>query len=432
MSARVLITTIGSLGDLHPYLAVGRALTARGASVTVATSTHYRATVENDGLDFAPLSPDLEREFTPLSEHMPRFMDPIHGSVRILREVCLPFLEAQYDETRAAARDVDLLVSHMLSFATPIVAEQLGLPWANTVLAPCSMFSVNDPSVPPGLPWARGLRVLGPRPLRGMLDILRMASSPLVEPIQRLRARHGLPRSGHPLVEGQVSPLLQLALFSERFAAPARDWPPQTRATGFPFRESSAGAALPEPLERFLDAGEPPVVFTLGSSAVHVAGDFYDVGARAAHRAGRRAVLLTGRDTGWRPAAPLPPEVHVADFASYAGLFPRAAATVHQGGIGTTAEALRAGRPMLVVPWSHDQFDNAARVERHGVGREIRRRDFRVPRVARELGAILSDATTVARAERMGVAIAAERGAERAADALLGRLGAARARAVRG
>ena len=213
------------------------------------------------------------------------------------------------------------------------------------------------------------------------------------------------------------SPTLNLALFSPRFAAPQPDWPPHTIATGFPewVPPQRPNAAL----DAFLDAGEPPIVFTLGSSAVHTADAFWEHSAKAVAMLGRRAVLLTGIDVphklsdGARSA-----QVFVADYAPHARLFPRAAAIVHQGGVGTTARALASGRPMLVVPYSHDQPDNAARCERLGVARVLARDRYSAARAAAALRALLADAALARRAAETGAAIAAERGAATAADAI--------------
>src|SRR5205085_815485 len=100
------------------------------------------------------------------------------------------------------------------------------------------------------------------------------------------------------------------------------------------------------------------------------AGPFYEHSAAAAKLLGRRAVLVVGKDTGNRPAS-LPDGVAAFDYVPFAGLFPRATAIVHAGGIGTTGLAMRSGRPMLVMPYAHDQFDNAARATRLGIARTI-------------------------------------------------------------
>ena len=245
-----------------------------------------------------------------------------------------------------------------------------------------------------------------------------------------LRAELGLPPGSHPLFEGQHSPLLALGLFSRVLAEPQPDWPPSTRLTGFLFRDPVAGRESPggKPaegdagdavrLDAFLDAGPPPIVFTLGSSAVVVAGPFYEESLAAARRIGMRAVLLVGDDLANRPSAPLGDDAIVLDRTPHDTLFPRAAAIVHHGGIGTLGQALRAGRPMLVVPWAHDQPDNAHRAARLGVARILHPKRYRADRAATELQALLDDSACLARAARIGETVRSEDGVAAACDAI--------------
>ncbi len=170
-------------------------------------------------------------------------------------------------------------------------------------------------------------------------------------------------------------------------------------------------------LVRFLDAGPPPIVFTLGSSAILDAGPFFEHSAAAAKLLGRRSVLIVGQDSGNRPAS-LPDDVIACDYVPFSELFPRAAAIVHPGGIGTTGLAMRSGRPMLVVPCAHDQFDNAARVTRLGIARTISRRRYRPSRVAAELRHLLDNPQYSQRASEIGERVRREDGLRAACDAL--------------
>jgi UDP:flavonoid glycosyltransferase YjiC (YdhE family) len=188
------------------------------------------------------------------------------------------------------------------------------------------------------------------------------------------------------------SPYGTQAWFSSVLARPQSDWPERTVVTGFPFYDKlEPGQGLSAALAQFLDAGPASVVFTLGSSAVFDAGGFYAESLAAVRRTGCRAVLLIGRDPRNKPSTPVPDTVFVAEYAPYSELFPRSAATVHQGGVGTMAQALRAGRPMIVVPYSHDQPDNGMRVKRLGVARIIPRGKYRADRAGGELKMLLAD-----------------------------------------
>jgi UDP:flavonoid glycosyltransferase YjiC (YdhE family) len=413
---RIVFTTFGSLGDLHPYLAVALGLQARGHEAVLATSAYYRPKVEALGLGFRAVRPDHPApEVGP--DFIRRIMDRRTGSAFIVRDLMMSALPESYEDTWAAAERADLLVSHMLSFTTRLVAEKHGLPWASTFLQPFGLFSAYDPPVVPQAPLLAKLRFLGPAFHRLVFRCARWVVRSWSEPWHRLRAEVGLPPTPEsPLFEGQHSPLLVLALFSKLLADKQPDWPPQTVVTGFPFFDQGEGGLAPE-LARFLDGGPAPIVFTLGSSAVLDAGPFYEHSAAAAKLLGRRAVLLTGKDTANRPAG-LPESVLAIDYAPHGALFPRAAAVVHQGGIGTTAQAMRAGRPMLVMPYAHDQLDNAARVRRLGIARTVSRRRYTPARAAAELRCLLEDPAYARRASEVGRQLRQEDGVRAACDAL--------------
>jgi UDP:flavonoid glycosyltransferase YjiC (YdhE family) len=191
------------------------------------------------------------------------------------------------------------------------------------------------------------------------------------------------------------------------------------KITGFCYYDSDSGnGALPPHLEEFLAAGEPPVVFTLGSAAVMTAGRFFEFSAKAAMKLGVRAVLLIGADERNRPRQTLPATICVAEYAPYSKVFPRAALVVHQGGVGTTAQCLRAGKPMLIVPYSHDQPDNARRVQRLKVARVIQRGNYTPMRVARKIQGMLAEPRFALRAKLVAQRLEHEDGVGSACDAL--------------
>src|SRR5690606_28953455 len=316
-----------------------------------------------------------------------------------------------------AVEGAAMLISHPITFAAPIVAEERRVPWVSTVLAPASFFSVHDLPVFPPLPLVKHLERI-PGASRLLVGLARAASRSLAGPVNRLRAERALPSGGNPFLEGQHSPNMVLALFSRVLADPQRDWPANVRITGVIPYNGPASEQLPHDLQRFLEAGPPPVVFTLGSLAVTAAGNFYQTSVDAARRAGCRAVLLTGPHPGNRPAEPLPDGIIVVEHAAHSRLLPRSAATVHHGGIGTLHQALRAGRPMLVVPYAHDQPDNAFRAARLGVSRTIPPRRYSATRVAGELRTLLDSRSYVDHAASVASTMAAEDGLGAACDAI--------------
>jgi rhamnosyltransferase subunit B len=419
LSSRFLLTTIGSLGDLHPYLAVGLGLRARGHAVTIATSEIYRAKVEGEGLGFAPLRPDVSFVL-----HDPAVMrqalHPRRGPEFIFRELVLPYIEQTYEDTLAAAAEADLLVGHGIAFATPVVAELLGKPWISVVLQPAVFFSKYDPPAISGVPWLNRLEVLGPWFWEPFLQLLRRVVRYWGKPLNAFRRRLGLREMANPLLDDMLSPYGTQAWFSRVFAARQADWPGNVTVTGFPFYDKlSPGAGLSDRLAAFLAEGPAPVVFTLGSSAVRGAGSFYEESYEAIRRMGRRAVVLTGDEARNLPRRDMGNAVFVTEYAPYSALLPHAAATVHQGGVGTTAQALRAGRPMIVVPFSNDQPDNARRVERTGAGLVVARSQYRADRVVTALERLLSEPQYGTAAMRASIEMAGEDGVSAACDGLI-------------
>jgi rhamnosyltransferase subunit B len=413
--SRILIVTYGSLGDLHPAIALACGLQARGHRVEVATSEMYRARINALGLGFHAVRPDLLAQ----GEHIiAEIMDGPRGSERLMRKHLFPAVRSMHADLLPIVRGVDLLVASELVFPAPILAVTHGVRWVSYQLAPVSLFSLHDPPVLPAPDAVRWLQ-RGDWLHRAVKAVAKLISDAWWRPIRELRAELGLPPGGHPLFEGKFSPLLNLALFSPVLQPPQPDWPRNTVQTGFCFYDEESGAGLrpplPQAVEHFLAASDPPIVFTLGSAAVYVPGDFYAESARAAQLLGRRAVLLLGKN----PAPPnLPPSILAWDYLPYAQLFPRAVAVVHQGGVGTTAQTLRAGCPMLVVPFAHDQFDNAARAQRLGVGRTLARKRYHAAAVARQLGALLENGAMRDTAAKVGRRIRAERGVDVACNAL--------------
>jgi UDP:flavonoid glycosyltransferase YjiC (YdhE family) len=387
-------------------------------TVTIAISEIYRPKVEGEGLKFHPVRPDMPFVLDG-PDVMRRAFHPRTGSEYIVRELLLPWLEQTYEDTLEVARGVDLLVGHVVAFATRMVAETLNKRWLSVVLQPAVFLSVHDPPVISGARFFTPLHSLGPGLTRQLFWFARHTARRWGAPVNALRAKLGLPLLRNPLIDDMYSPWGTQAWFSKLLAQPQPDWPERTVATGFPFYDKlEAGQGLSAELARFLDAGPAPVVFTLGSSAVFDAGTFFTESFEAVRRMGCRAVLLTGRDARNVPLQAAPETIFVAEYARYSELLPRAAATVHQGGVGTTAQALRAGRPMIVVPYSHDQPDNGMRVARLGVARVIPRGRYSAARVVRELKTLLEESAYAAAAARAACEMAQEDGVKAACDGL--------------
>ncbi len=410
---RIVISTLGSYGDIHPYMAIAMELHARGHRPVIATSELYREKMETAGFDFAPMSPHIPPPQEQNQAMMEKVMHPRLGSGFLMNEMLFPYVREAYEDLLKAVRGADLLLTHPISFAGPLVAQKTGIPWISSVLAPVSFFSAYDPPMPPFWPWMRHVQIFGPRFVAAFFNQVKKVYKN--RHYEQLRNELGLPDRGNPVFEGQHSPTRVLALFSKLFAQPQPDWPSQARITGFAFYDGRNELEMPPELDRFLENGPPPIVFTLGTSAVWVAREFYRESIAAAKILGRRAVLLIGDDRN-KLEEPLPPEIIAVNYAPFEALLGRACAMVHHGGVGTTSQGLRAGVPTLIVPFAFDQPDNAAHAARLGGSRTLPRPKYRAARVATELDILLTKPDYATKADEVGKRLRQERGAGIACD----------------
>jgi len=416
---RFVFATFGSLGDLHPYVAVARELVRRGHRPVIASFAEFREIVEAAGVRFAPMRPAMAT-FGDKQAIMERLINPWRGPEFMIRGMFMPHLRESYEDLARACRGADLLVTHPLALAGPLLAQKEGLRWASTALSPITLFSAIDPPVLPAAPWMQWARRISVGAYRLLFRIPRAMVRRWEQPLREFRAELGLPATDAiAQFEGQHSPRLNLALFSPVLAAPQTDWPANTVVCGFPrYDGGPLDARLQSELEAFLAAGKPPVVFGLGSSAVMVAGGFWRAAIEAAQQLGRRAILLTGSPP--QGLGTVPATVKAFEYLPYSAVFPRAVAIVHSGGIGTLAQALAAGRPQLIVPVAFDQPDNARRAVALGIARSVPFKRASAGAIARHLAALLSAPDCAARARRIGEEAAREDGARAAANALEG------------
>ncbi len=415
--ARIVLSTFGSLGDLHPFLAIAGELRRRGHQPLIATSAVYRNKVEAENIEFAPVRPDVG-ELLESPGLLRKIWHPARGTEYLIRDYLAPCIEQSYEDLSRASKGADLLLTHVVVYAGPAVAAVSGLPWLSVALQPSIFLSATDPPILPAA-WLRQLYPLGRRVIAGLFALGKARVRYWVQPVIDLRRRLGLSIRENPVFEGAFSPLGTLALFSRHFAAPQPDWPPGVTVTGFVLYDQLGMGEQREDaaaLAGFLAAGPPPVLFTLGSSAVMEPGTFFEQSIAAAQKLGVRAVLLIGNQSRDIFQGRLSDSMFTAGYAPYSTLMPHAAAIVHQGGIGTTAQALHAGRPMLVVPWGHDQPDNAERLRRLGVARTLERRRYTAETAVRELRPLLEQPQYSEAAKELRGRLLREDGLATAAD----------------
>lgn len=419
---RIVLATAGSLGDLHPFIALAIALKARGFEAEIASAPDYAEKVRAEGLAFHAIGPsqaELEARMGMTSVEMIRAV--ARSSTFLFEKLLLPNLESGTRQMAGIVAGAAAVVGSTFAAGAAMAAEMNAVPFVPVALQPAIVFSAYDPPRLPTAPWLApakgGLQLAANRLL---VATARLATQRWTRPVDRIRVGLGLPvQRRNLLLDGLVGHPLALGLYSPLLGARQPDAPAGFHVVGPALYDSDVGGdpALPEPLVAFLTAGPPPLVFTLGSAAVHDPGDFYIQSLQAARALGRRAALLVG--PGGDITIADGPDAIAVPYAPFSRLFPHAEAIVHQGGIGTTQQALRAGRPQLIVPVLGDQPDNAARIVRIGCGATLSRRRYRADRVATVLERLLADAAIGETAARLGVVATREDGAAVAAERIV-------------
>jgi UDP:flavonoid glycosyltransferase YjiC (YdhE family) len=400
---------------------MARALQSRGHEITIATHEEYREQVERIGVQIVPLKPGLE-ELGPQESWAARANHPLLGTQFIVETLIMPYLEHSYRAIKAAAAGHDLIISHVLTFATPLVAGELNIPWVSTALQPSPFFSAYDPPALGPAPFLPKLKFLGPRFMRWFMRLLASPTNAWSQPVHELRKRIGLPpaTSRNLLIDG-YSPLGTLALFPAAFAAPEPDWPNGVKQIGFPLFDEESTAETSPGLQSFLASGPPPVVFTLGTAIVQMETPYFEIAYQAAKSLGLRAVFLAGKTPRRIPAAAATdPSIHISTYEPFSGLFPHGLAIVHQCGIGTTSQALASGRPQVLVPFAHDQPDNARIVARLGLGICIPARRLTAARLTTALKTVTQSEAMTERAEQFAQQVHSQNFGEQLCDAVSG------------
>jgi rhamnosyltransferase subunit B len=398
---RVFLTAIGSAGDVFPFLGLGRALLARGHTVTLLTNAHFEAEARQAGLELLALGTTDEYRAA-VSD--PLIWHPRRGFERVMRWV-RPQWQRTYSllEQHAAAAPDAVIVAHYLDFGARVLRDAYPARLATIVLSPLLFRSRVRNGV-----WLPGAD-LNRWPGWATRAFFRLADALIVDPmvlpwLNALRHSVGLGPIQRPMQHWVFSPDRVLGLFPDWFGAPQPDWPPATRLVGFPLFD--AATAVPAEVEGFLAHGPPPVVFTPGS-AMGDPSRFLTAAAEACRRLGRRGLLLArwgGRQV------PVEANLQFAPFAPLSRILDRCAALVHHGGVGTTAAGLAAGVPQLALPLSHDQPDNAARLVRLGVGDWLPARSTAGPEMADRLARLLASASVQARCHELAARVAGQDG----------------------
>ena len=391
---RVLMAPVGSHGDVHPFIGLGIGLKARGHAVTLIATEIFAEVATRHGFEFARTMTrdDYERTIANPDLWHPKRSAGVIFDAPLLRK----YLPIGYEHIRSRyVRGETVLLAGGLSLPARVAHDKLGIPLATIHLAPVGLFSAVETPVYPTL----RMRAWWPAPLKRFVFWLgeRVALDPKVRPeLNAFRATLGLPPVRRVLGKWIHSPQRILGLFPDWFGQ-APDWPEHVRTPGFIRYDQADGKPLSAEVEAFLNAGEAPIAFSFGS-AMRTGRPYFDAAVGACAALGKRGLLLAKKTEQIPPN--LPSSILQADYAPFSAVFPRAAAVVHHGGIGTTAQALAAGVPQIVMPMSFDQPDNAARLRKLGVARVVPAGQFTTASLTVALRAVFADpAVPVACAE---------------------------------
>ncbi|MGF1634780.1 MAG: glycosyltransferase [Phycisphaerae bacterium] len=405
-----LLVTLGSFGDVHPFVGLGQVLAARGHRVRLLVNEHFHPLVRGAGLE--AVSSGTAAEYARWAGH-PDIWHPRKGTEVIFKGVAQT-LRQLFDAVDDAAGPGTIPVASTISAGARIWAEVHDRPFATVHLAPMCLRTVHDMPALPGMPFSFNWMPMWMRKKfwegadRFFIDPL------LAKPVNELRAQFGLEAVDRLFSAWWQSPHLVLGLWPEWYGPVQPDWPEPVTLCGFPMYDEADVTPMSPELLAFLDAGEPPVAFTPGSANV-IGHRFFAAAADACRRLGRRGLLLT-RHPEQLPAA-LPPGVIHVPYAPFSRLLPRTAALVHHGGVGTMSQALAAGVPQLIMPMAHDQADNAVRLKRLGCAESLGPRRFRGRALAGKLATLLNNPAYVA-AARKAAKLVSRDGLRRAAEAL--------------
>jgi rhamnosyltransferase subunit B len=395
MERRIVITTVGSYGDLHPFIAVALQLKAIGFAPIIAAQEAYREKVESEGLSFWPVRPTIpqvSRDLGMSEKELSRQLVERHG-IFLIETLVTPYLKQSFDDLVAVMSGAELVITSSLSIAGRLAAEKLKIPLVSVLLSPMLFFSADDPPCFIESSWLPPIRAtLGRGVTQFFLDLSRHRLRRKLHKVDVFRQDAGLPPTDKDeLMDGPLHGELIAGLYSPILDPLPPDAPPRSCVVGFTFYDRDKSAASLSPgLQEFLENGPPPIVFTLGSFAVNDPARFYDDSATAARKIDRRAVLLVAPDREKEMSERLASnDVYVAGYVPHSLIFPRAAAIVHHGGIGTSAQAMRAGRPQLVTPALGDQADNAERLMRLGIARRLDHKRYDTDKAAKLLSELI-------------------------------------------
>ena len=402
------IITIGSQGDIDPFVALGKRLQSRGHHVRIAAFRRFEEYIRSEGFEYAPLAGDAAEVIRLLIGEQVSSFQYFRNLELLLKPVKDEFLS----NILSACRGMDAILYSLLGAVAWHAAESLRIPCFRVFFFPADPTGEFPAMTAPDLPfgptyhrftfacgdflWTRATRKL----LNDWRESLGLAKiRPFAFPYRNL---HG-------------KPVPTLYAYSPVVAPKPAEWDGNKHVTGYWIRDSRADWKPDKALADFLEAGSRPIYIGFGSM---VGGSFeqvLDIVLKSLRLTKQRAVLSAG--WGDLREQHLSGMIHQVGFVPHEWLFQHVAAVVHHGGVGTTAAGLRAGIPTIVVPFGGDQPYWGDRVYQLGAGpKPIPRKKLDVKRLSSAILQAVSSREIIENSKRIGEKLCAEDGVGRAAD----------------
>lgn len=381
---KFLLLALGSYGDVLPMVGIGKQLLRDGHDVEIVVSEYFAGTVEEAGLTHIPAG--TVEEYLKSANH-PDLFNPIKGPAFVANAL-LDRIEPLFEIVKKAMDDDRMVVGGILAMGARVAQEVTGKPYVTVHLSPVGFWSVESPPrFPIPITFTSEPKFL----IRATYKLIsKLADKDVAPRLNKFREKFGLPPTKNIWSEWIHSPYKNICLFPDWFAKPQTDWPAKTETTNFSLFDGVSNLETSSALDEFILRGEKPILFT-GGSAFAFGQDYFRVAAEAVNKLNARAIFVTTLTDTLNPD--LGPNIHVCKHATFSEVLPRCSVFVHHGGVGSTAQGIASGIPQLLKPMAFDQFDNAVRVEKLGLGKVIPHNKWDIETVYKTLSNLLSNET---------------------------------------
>lgn len=384
---KIIFTTFGSLGDLHPLMGLATTLKDEGHRPIICASKFYKDYVQKAGLEFHPIHPHINHKDKNIISAV---LDTRNGPELLHKEYIFPYLQESIDDLLEIAKDADLIVGSVLTYYVPIVSHLTKTPWLNIIIAPISMWSGYDPPILAPLPFLGKLRFLPAWFHHWILKQLFKVSASWAKPLEKIRTKYGMENKYNPFWEGLYQGNKTICLWSQHFYPKQIDWPQNAITTGFIFYDPAQDIPISDEVLSFSGKHKKIAIFTLGSTTIQDSDDFLDIFIEYA-KTFEGGCIITCGDNIDKYRHLNSDRLLMINYAPYSKLFALGSIIIHQGGIGTTAQCFKAGKPQIVLPFCMDQFDNGYRVQRLGCGSVLEKSVLTAKRLDNKIIQVLND-----------------------------------------